>query len=258
MLQQSFNQTTNVEPRITVRFSTASDVPAVLNFYQSNLHPDVDYRGDDIFTDRTKSGRTILILKPDATIGLASISHPHYKADVVEIGSTIGGINGVSLYPFVIASQIIYEFLERTPKETFLAMIHKTNHKVTNMLNNKVGWHMMTPTQDFANAVGEGENIPTLDWLRADSDTLAHQARIVSDVVQKGTLPNLKTGEDVKLDLSRFPLATTFASHVDALAHGRFGEMLEGSDHLPLVKARAALEKYLKGVTYFPEMSAKI
>lgn len=256
MTTQHFN--TSSLPALTIRFSTPADVPAVLHFYQTNLHKNVDYRGDDIFADRTENGRTLLILNPDNTIGMASTSHPFDQNKKIEIGSTIrSGLDGLGLYPFVIASQVIHEFLERTPEECLFACIHKENADVVSMLHKKVGWNMTTPTQEFADAVGEGNHINDLTWLRADTDTFAHQAKIVDTSINKGFVENKKTGEKFGLNLAHFSLATTFNHHLQELAHGRFGEMLKHAHPLPLAQARQSFENYLKGATYFPGMSPK-
>lgn len=254
-MNSNFNQAAQ---NIVVRFSEAADVPTVLSFYDQNRHHNVDFRGHDVFTERTETGRALLIFKPDNSLGLSSMSHTYPATDVVEIGSTLTSMDGFGLYPFVIASQIIHEFLERPPENRFFACIHKPeNDAVTKMLNRKVGWHIVTPTQDFADAVGEGPNIDKLSWLHADSDTLSHQSRVVLAAIDKGTLFNKKTGENVTLDLSRFSLATTYRPHLEELANGRFGEMLESSRHLPLQKARQAFERYLGGARYFSELSPK-
>ncbi|MDB5492571.1 MAG: hypothetical protein JWO78_2420 [Micavibrio sp.] len=243
---------------LTIRFSTPADTPSVLAYYGRNPNANVDFRGDDVFTDRTDSGRTILVFKPDNSIGLSSMSHPYPDQGLVEIGSTLANMDGFGLYPFIIASQIVHEFLERTPDEKFFACIYKPeNDSVTKMLNTKVGWHIVAPCQVFADSIGETENINRLSWLNADSDTLPHQARVVLETVLRGTVSNKKTGETLKLDLGQFSLATVFSAKVEELANGRFGEMLEKSHHLPLKQAKAAFDRYQQGATYFPELSPK-
>jgi hypothetical protein len=244
------------EGSLTIRFSKPSDVPQVLKFYEDHRHPNVDHRGDDIFTDRTESGRALLVFTPDGAIGMSSMSHPMKGTGAVEIGSTLSPME-YRLYTFVIASQIIQEFLERTPEDRFFACIHKGN-PVTDILHKKVGWEYLTTTQDFADSVGEGPNIDKLNWLHVPSNTLGHQARIVLDQIGKGYLEHKKTGERINLNLSGFSLATTFKRHVEELAGGRFGEMLEKSQPIPLKAARKALDDYQAGAQYFPQLSPKL
>lgn len=255
----------NAAQSISLRFSTAADIPAILAFYRNNPHPHVDYRGDDIFTQRAESGRTILVLKPDGTIAMSSMSHPfddpqdsNGKGAWTEIGSTLGSMDGFGLYPFIIASQVVEEFINRAPGDKFFACIYKDNQAVTAMLNKKVGWPLIQPRLDFARAVGEKpETMNTINWLHAQSDTIPHQARIVATMLDKGCVEKKGTQEKLVLDTSRLSLATTFRPQLDELAQGRFGEMLENSGPLPLQQARKAFDKYLAGATYFPEMSAK-
>lgn len=250
---------------IRLRFSTAADIPAILAFYRDNRHPHVDDRGDDVFTHRAESGRTMIVFKPDGAIGMSSMSHPfdnpqdlNGKGAWTEIGSTLGNMDGLGLYPFIIATQVVEEFIQRTPGDKFFACIYKSNPAVTGMLNKKVGWPVIQPSLDFARAVGEQpETMDTINWLHAESDTLPHQARIVTAMLDKGFVEKKATQERLILDTSRLSLATTFRPHLDELAHGRFGEMLEKSNPLPLQQARKVFDKYLAGATYFPEMSAK-
>lgn len=240
---------------LTIRFSKQSDVPQVLKFYEDHRHPNVDDRGNDIFTDRTESGRALLVFTPDGEIGMSSMSHPMKGTGAVEIGSTLSPME-YRLYTFVIASQIIHEFLERTPEDCFFACIHKGN-PVTDILNKKVGWEYLTPTQAFADSVGEGSNIAKLNWLHVPTNTLGHQARIVLEQIDKGYLEHKKTGARINLDLRGFSLAQEFRRHVEELAQGRFGEMLENSLPLPLKAARKALQDYQAGGEYFPQLTPK-
>ena len=240
---------------LTIRFSTPDDVPAVLKFYDDNRHPNVDDRGNDVFADRTETGRALLVFKPDGALGMSSMSHPIGDTGIVEIGSTMSPIK-FGLYPFVIASQIVHEFLERTPEDRFFACVHKGN-PVVDILHKKVGWDMLNPTQAFADAVGEGPTKDKYNWLHAPSGTLGHQARLVLAQIDKGYAENKVTGEQVKLDLSGFSLATVFRDQVEELASGRFGEMLESARAIPLRDARRALEKYQGGTQFFPQFQPK-
>lgn len=241
---------------LTIRFSTPADVPAVLKFYNDNRHPNVDDRGDAVFVDRTESGRSLLVFKPDGELGMSSMSHPIGDTGIVEIGSTVSPIK-FGLYSFVIASQIVHEFLERAPDDCFFACVHKGS-PVVDILHKKVGWDMLNPTQDFADAVGEGPTKDKYNWLHAPTNTLGHQARVVLEQINKGYAENKATGEKVKFDLSGFSLATTFKAHVEELAEGRFGEMLETAQPIPLKDARQALAQYQSGKQFFPEFQPKL
>lgn len=248
--QQSFQAAT--QGSLTVRFSTPADVQPVLGFYAANRHHNVDFRGDDIFRDRTEQGRTILVLMPDDSIGASSMSHPVATpldnggtGSSTEIGSTLARVDGFGLYPFLIASQIVHEFLDKTPDGVFFACIHDTNTAVTTLLNKKVGWNIITPTQDFADAVGEGANINTLNWLSATTDTLAHQARIVLAQIDQGYVENRKTGQRLSLDVSGFALATAYRTELTELANGAFGKALEQAPAQNLLQARAALKQHM-------------
>lgn len=250
---------------LTIRFSQPADVPVLLDFYRNNRHPHVDYRGDALFTDRIESGRALVVFKPDGAIGMSSMSHPFNdpvtsssRPRWAEIGSTVGSMDGLGLYPFVVATQVIEEFISRTPDDKIFACIYKSNPAVTDMLNKKVGWPIISPSADFALAVGEDPStMGRLNWLHAESDSLRHQARIVIAILDKGFVENRKTGEKFALDVRNLSLANTTYRHLTELAYGRFGEMLEKAHPLPLQKARDTFDKYLNGARYFPEMHAK-
>jgi hypothetical protein len=221
---------------LTIRFSTPADVPAVLSFYHANQHHNVDNRGDAVFQDRTEQGRVFLALMPDNSIGASSMSHPFTTplagggtGSSTEIGSTLARVDGFGLYPFIISSQIIHEFLEKPPEGVFFACIHTDNTAVLSLLTKKVGWDVVPGTQEFADAIGEGPNLHHFNWLNASTNTFAHQARIVLAHIDAGYVENRKTGERLNLDLSGFSLATKHRAALTELANGAFGQMLEQS-----------------------------
>lgn len=237
---------------LTIRFSTPADVPAVLSFYHANQHHNVDNRGDAVFQNRTEQGRVFLALMPDHSIGAASMSHP-FTTPLAnggtglssEIGSTLARVDGFGLYPFIVASQIIHEFLEKPPEGVFFALIHTDNTPVLNLLTKKVGWNIVPASQDFADAIGEGPNIDHFTWLNASTNTFAHQARIVLSQIDTGYVEHKKTGQRLNLDLSGFSLATKHRAALSELANGAFGQMLEQSPAKDLRQTLGLFSAYM-------------
>lgn len=251
---------------LTIRFSEESDAPVIYNFYLGNQHGDFDLRKPEVIQERAKTGQ-IIIVERDGQTGMSSIgfafasaAKPDQKA-WSEIGATRSTLSGMSLYPFVIASQVIHEFLHQTPEDKFFANVYESNDAVRNLLTNIVGWKEFEPEDEILAACKTTKETPSSDrariWYEATSDTLAHQARLVSEFIGKTHVENKKTQEKVPLDFGRFSLATIYKKHVEELAHGRFGEMLTDSQPLPLSQTRKAFENYLAGAKYFPELSPK-
>lgn len=255
--------TANSSPKdlcLTWRFSKAEDVPKVLDFYAANKHVHVENGGEASYADRITTGRTLLIEDQDGNIQASSMAHhdPYMSAvGQIVIGSTMSILQGCQLEPLqrrpyvgIIASQVIERFLNEPPNDCFFAMVWKKaeNDRVTQMLNCDVGWPIVTVTQQFADAVDEGPNLNKQHWLQATSRTLPHQARIVLRLLEDdSTIVRQKTQECYKLNFSRFSLADPVHRPViRELAHGKFGQMLESSPHVPLRHVHDFLMNYMK------------
>ncbi len=251
---------------LTIRFSEEQDAPAIYNFYLGNQHGDFDLRKPEVIQERAKAGQ-IIIVEKDGQTGMSSMGFSFARAASPdqktwsEFGATRSVLNGMSLYAFIIASQVIQDFLHDTPAEKFFANVYEDNDKVRHLLKNIVGWNEFEPEDEILTVCKTTKETPANDrprvWYESTSDTLAQQARLVSEFISKTHIENYRTQEQVPLDFSRFSLATVYKKHVEELAHGRFGEMLTDSQPLPLAQTRKAFENYLGGARYFPELSAK-
>lgn len=262
-------RSTPQEPSLTIRFTTAADQQRVLNFYTENQHEAVYQRKADLWNERTSNGRVIIAEDADNNIGFSSIAYDFYddgKIKWVEFGSTTGQqnpekepyklIKGLNLYPSIIASQTIHEFLDQTPEDKFIASIFETNKPVINMLHNKVGWNFFTPDPNIVkakNTTKDDGNEHALQekelWLEASPDTLPKQAQAVLDMIDKGTsegLYNKKTDTYIQLDVSSFSLANEFRTAVEAIASGPVADYFKQNPQMSLRDARDYLEKHLQ------------
>jgi nucleoid DNA-binding protein len=260
---------------IAVRFSEKGDEQKVYDFYKDNNHKHVDKRKKNVLDERVQNERVILVEDDKKNIGMGSISYDFNKAsnkslqpDWIEIGSTRSKLNGLGLYPFIIASQVVYEFIKNQPSEQFIANVYDDNKSVCYMLENLVGWKHIQPEQTMLDACSatkdkNKQHSATRKWFAATSDTIPHQARIVLNMIDKGEIeiktkdPNtgkkVKTGQVIKVDTSQFVLAKELRPYVEALAHGKLAKALEENPQLTMNTARAYLAKHMNGQVHFPK-----
>ncbi|MFN3827007.1 MAG: hypothetical protein ACK4NR_05205 [Micavibrio sp.] len=254
------------ESPLVIRFSEAQDAQTVYNFYLGNQHADFDLRKEEVIGERSTAGQ-IVLAERDGVTGLSSIGFAFAEPDGgqskqwSEIGATRSVLNGMNLYPFIIASQVINEFLQHPPAEKFFANVYEDNKGVRHLLNKVVGWKEFEP-DDAILTVCKTTKIQASDersrvWYEATSDTLQKQAAIVCDFIERGHVVSKKGNIVIPLDLSGFSLATTYKKHVEELARGEFGKILTNSRPLPLAQARKTFENYLAGAKSFPELLPK-
>jgi hypothetical protein len=240
-LKNMFENTESDAParRLKVRFSEAADSGALVDFYKQNRHQHVDDRPSEKIAATANAGRTFMITdeKDDIAAASCAYDYPHPLDDSgethwTEIGSTRAQLSGLGVYPFIIASQVIYDFLSSPPKDHFFASIYNDNLPVADFLENKVGWDRFVPDDDLIDASGERASLDKLVWLKAESHTLPHQARLVLEFMDKAGgegIINKKTGERTCFDFSQFPLANRFRAAVETLATGDFANAIEAA-----------------------------
>ncbi len=267
-LQADFAGSKNNET-LTVRFSTAADAPKIIDFYNAALHEHVDKRPDTVLWNRAGQGQVLMIEDSKGDLRASSIAYefnktagrdPAFLSTWVEFGSTRSTLSGVSLYPFIVATQVIERFLAYPPEDKFIAAIYKDNQPVTDFLNKKVGWSFFTPDAELADATDLTKDLGKLNCLEAASTSLPHQARIVLDYMERGTtigLDNRKTGEKVMLDVRKLTLSKFWRSAVEEIAHGAFGKALEAGPPMPMGAARRLLEKHLNASICAPQPGLK-
>ena len=248
---------------LSMRFSTAADLKKVVGFYTANKHDDVDMREMAKTEKAVKDGRFLLMLDRSSGLygGSAGYDYAAYGADNfwTEFGTTRTKQDGLGvpknemvphniLYPYIVASQVVYEFLTRPPQDRFFANIYENNTAVMYLLKDLVGWKDFAAEQKLVDMVAEFDN-PDCDkayvWLGCSSDTLPRQARLVMKLLETKELAYKKADGTVKLDLSKFPLANEWRPYVEALASGEFSEMLESNPHVGLAETRKLLESYV-------------
>jgi TusA-related sulfurtransferase len=270
---------------LKVTFTNPQDTQRVLCFYEKNRHEHVDLRQDSVWNERTQNGRVVLVEDSANNIGLISVAYDFFDANQqalqtqfinavsgghdgnaagvdiqprwIEIGSTIALqdktakpndlLKGLNLYPFIIASQTIHEFIAHTPQDFILANVNHNNPSVITMLNEKVGWKFFEPIIDIIQAnkstkADTGAYKIQRTWLRATPDTLPHQARLILSVIDEGNslgLHNKKTEARIALDTSNFALAQEFRKTVEAIAHGPISQILEQQKDMDMKSAHA-------------------
>ncbi len=242
---------------LSVRFSTPEDIAKVYDFHKKTSHQHVDLRKPEVMEERTKNGRVIIFENQSDNMCGMSVCYDFHKAanpahHWVEIGST-RAVSGLGIYPFIIASQVVQEFLTHPAEDKFIANVYDDNGYVLDKLGNVTGWHIFTPEDDILTAckATKGDTNPhgaKRIWFTATSDTIPGQARIILDHIKRGTdvgFLNKKTGETIRLDVARFPLANDLRPMVTELAYGAFGKYLEQNPHTGLREAREQLGAHM-------------
>ena len=250
-VSEKFDGSAQMQSCIRIRFSEETDLTRIFNFYSEYQHEHVDLRAEDLLRDSVTTRRVFLAEQQDSVIAMASSSYDYddprtetENKSWVEIGSTRAPVPGLGLYPFTIAAQVLHEFMARPPEEFFFASIYNNNDAVAAMLSRKVGWEFFEPEETLIDVSGERENMSKLTWLRANSTTLPHQARLVLATIERfesGGITSKKTGEEFTVDLSDFPLANELRPMLKELAHGGSGQLLENNEPINMREARATL-----------------
>lgn len=258
-LSDTFKQSGAPVRQARVHFSTAKDTNRIIRFYRANAHQHVDQRSDDMIREAATTGRFILISEKYNRLGASSATYDYKQgtstAYWTEVGSTRAALEGFGLYAPIIASQVIYEFLTSPPNDHFFAAVYADNTAVASLLEKKVGWTPFTPGDALLDASGERENHDKgkILWLKADSQSLPHQARVVLDFIDKASttgIENRKTGEWLKIDMTDFPLAHRLRPLVEALANSDFAKALENNPNQPMAQTRGLLQKYMSNALF--------
>jgi hypothetical protein len=252
-----------VKKSLKVAFSKAADLPYLKSFYENNRHNTVHVRKNFVMQKAVDNGRFIVLKDESDQIraGSGAYEFPDDRPTYVrprwtEIGTTTANLPGYGLYPYIIASQVVMDFIKNTPSECFAATIDHDNTAVLEMLKNKVGWKEFTPDEDLIKGIKNTKDWSTTNpvvWLQARSESIPHQARLVLELIDKKELVNKKTGETMELDFSDFPLAGQLRAQVEALAHGKLARALEENPHITMSTARAYLAKHMMSQIHYPK-----
>ena len=249
---QEFKQA--AEQKISFRFSEPSDVTPLMEFYSKTQHKDVDKRPIALVQKQIEQGRALIVEK-DGEIISSSIGYDYKSANDnssnatwIEFGSTISAesTRGMGLYPFIIASQAVYEFMKNPPSDAFIGAIYHTATGVFDMLSNKVGWKEFLPSDELQDVADLRKDMDHLHCLHTTSDLIPRQARLVDVFMQNATITHKKTKEVFTLDFSKFPLANELRPQLEELARGDFGKTLEQSPPIPLAAANALMAEHMR------------
>ncbi|PJB69775.1 MAG: hypothetical protein CO093_09695 [Alphaproteobacteria bacterium CG_4_9_14_3_um_filter_47_13] len=255
-------------PHLTVRFSEAADQKRVLDFYKNNKNKFVDLRKEEIWNERTRNGRIIIAEDHNKNIGFMAAAYDFEQDGQIkwiEVGSILREqnpdkdsykmIKGITLYPYMIASLVINEFLNHTPEDKIIANVYDNNPGGIYLMNTKTGWGFFEPEHEILVACKATKDnaghhaTATRLWLTATTDTLPFQARLVLQMIDNDSttgLFNRISQKHVPIEISRFSLANEFYNAVQTLAKGSFARELENNPHMGMKPARDMLEKHMK------------
>lgn len=243
--RKSFDQAANAQKteKVKLRFSQPKDSPQILAYYKENAHQHVHIRDPKWITDHVGKGQFLILENEDGEIIASSATYDYVtEADTdgrpsfFEIGSTNFSPegNGFGLYPLFIASQVIEAFLNYPPKDKFIANVYDSSPVGRKMLVPKVGWKVIEPSEDVlkkfkSTKSAEHTNEEPMTWYGSPSECLPHQARVVLDFIENGTITHKSGERAVEIDFSEFSLANELKPLLQEIAHGKFSEVLERS-----------------------------
>lgn len=207
-------------------FSTTKDTQDLLDYYSANAHGNVYQREESQIRERIRSGAVIMLRDEQDKIVAASITWPimdkQGRHKWSEVGTTRFTLPGFGLYEPMVASQIVQSALVEPPEDRFIAEVDVSNTAVIYLLHKKLGWPTYNPPKDLEEAV-EGtvdpnEPITPVNWYQCGPETLAKHAGMVMKLIDNPVLKNSKTGEEIEIDMSKFPLAQKFKKAVEVLS----------------------------------------
>lgn len=218
----------NIPSKVKIRFSTPADVERIIAYYESNPHP--GYAPREATPGQIRDGRAILIEDDGGTIWGASVEYGFFSENQdenasnpawAEIGTTRITLNGCGLYPVIIAAEALYAYLDNTPEQCVYADVHQGNEQVIKLLHGKLQWPEYDApdelTQISQGSLDESKKGIPVNYYKCGEEQLPHQAATVMSMIKSGGLQH-KSGQFIEVDLSDFPLATTYIQDMERLA----------------------------------------
>lgn len=238
---------------LTLRLSGPADRDAVYEFHRRAAHRHLDLRRRSVLEASAARGGVLVLEQEGAVCGIsASYDLLPDAAGVprwVEVGST-RLVAGLGLYEFLIATQLVHEFLTRPCRDAYLGAVAASHRSVTQQRLRAAGWRplvappeMLSADRDTIEAPCDG-GAPVL-WFQLLSSALPGRARSVLEFLERadqGLVAGGRGGEALGVDLSGLPVAGELKPLVERLASGPLAALLEGSPDMGMAEARALLD----------------
>lgn len=220
-----------------VRMARAGETDKVAAFYQDNKHHNVRERGKEILKQHIDDGSVVIIEAEDGTIVASSVCYAHSTTEDgketvkwVEMGSTrIAGLNGFpGVFDIMSTTQILRSYLVEPPEDCFVAHME---HAPIQGIADRLGWRRLNDVPDgllkssdqTINA--EDAKDRSKDWFRLGVEGLPVMAKYMMDALNKPTLTNKKTGEEIKISFERSTFFKTFKTNIENLAQRNYGSV---------------------------------
>ncbi len=245
------NYTPAMGETFSVRFSTADDCDRLIAFFNDNQHAATALRQDEQYRDRISNGAGIIVAAQSEEIVGASMSYPLYDFNKMagrgvpshewtEFGSTRAVLPGYKLYQLMVAATTLQQFAMEPPKDRFVAEVYTDNTPVNQMLGGDLRWTTIANPPDALKMASSGtlaqQVTKPVYWYQCATEHMPHQARVVLDYIDNPVIQRTKNKPDgqggikpevvgeIRLDFSRFSLATMLRDYMDTLARQDFGD----------------------------------
>ena len=202
---------------ISVRVSTADDLPALERFYSGELGR-VEPRQHADFAQSVARGGAHLVIKFGELVG-CSMAYSLCNAAYVEIGSTlIRGLRGLPIYELLISLQLLHEFSFRPPARMAVANIDLDQQGLIGRVV-RAGWRPYTPPAELvsANVQTVALRSKAVTWFRFPATALPEHAQRIDQVLKLRALRTVR-GEAHAIDLSELRLVAQSADLLSCLA----------------------------------------
>lgn len=234
---------------LKLEFTNASHAPGINALFNSDIKKQLDpddsvvKRQEEHFMNAIEDGHAI-VLRDDHN-NVYTTSFAYYTSldgdfdksppDFIEAGTALALIGGYQTALLVGAALGLKEWLETEPNIGFASAIKRNNIASVKTFT-RMGWEK-TDDPHLIKLIGEScdQNLVVDDtksqtndtdddnpeeWYVLRDDFVATKARILLEFMDRGTLYNKRTGEEISLDLTELETAGLTRARLEAMAAG--------------------------------------
>ncbi len=218
-----------------VRFSRDEDYAKLMDFYKDNAHQNVLPRDESVMRDLVDNGAAIILEDEKGVIVAASISYSLIEdknglsCKWVEIGTTRCVLSGYGkIFDALVPLQALRAFVVEPPEEGFIC--HVITEPVQKIIS-RFGFKPFAIQQDILDAKrkllsqASAKADQSDNWFALDTEDFPRAIKAMWEVLDSPHLENYKTGERIKIDISRSKFLTSFNEEIRALAKDDFNKV---------------------------------
>ncbi len=226
---------------LRLAFSTAADRVRIKALFDPSVKNSIDPQGhvagreDSLFNAHIDNGCAAMLVDDDKNVHtlamawhLSAANDAHPRPRHIEVGTAMTRLPGFHSANVIIAALALSAWWKPTvPRGLIAAEVGNDNLPSQKLFRDKLRWKAVTDQQTLAN-INELSYAGVVDydhtddqktWYKSDRDTRQHQARILLDFLERGSLLN-KSGQTITLDLSVLQETGLTTKRLEALAQG--------------------------------------